>query len=195
MRKLHGITDKEWQGEEGASPQPHASFSSLEQMRVTHTHTHTGAPTLGPPAGDGQADPRRGAGGAPAPLTMNAAGLRGARPAAPCPSERANERASGAPRRDLGRRLRRPGGGGRPLNRAQMPRSRSAARFRRVRPGSPGPWAPGGAGGGPGPPKSQGVRPLAAQVGKVARRPPDTGRAHAGGEFRRGMSARDTNRA
>lgn len=86
----------------------------------THAPGHTHG---GPPPGRRQA-PRRAR--AAAPLTMNAAGLRGARPAAPCPSERAGApgRASGGGCGGSGGSG--AGGGGRPLNRAQMPRRRSA---------------------------------------------------------------------
>lgn len=103
----------------------------------THAPGHTHG---GPPPGRRQA-PRRAR--AAAPLTMNAAGLRGARPAAPCPSERAGlpagprAAAAAAPAAPA-----RAGAAGRSIAR----RCRAAdphAPARRVRPGSQGPWAAG----------------------------------------------------
>lgn len=88
------------------------------------------------PRAVGQASEGR---GRPAPLTMNAAGLRGARPAAPCP------RASGA---QAGPRAaapaRRAGAAGRSIAR-RCGAADLRTRFRRVRPGwwGPGHWGRG----------------------------------------------------
>lgn len=76
--------------EKGASPR-YMQASAPWNGGTVHTHMHTAHPRRGPRAGDGRVGPSEGAGG-PAPLTMNAAGLRGARPAAPCPGGRAGLR-------------------------------------------------------------------------------------------------------
>lgn len=123
---------KAWRQEGGAAP-AHAGFMGGTDECDTCTRAHPRR-SLRPRTG-GQASEGR---GRPAPLTMNAAGLRGARPAAPCP------RASGAP---AGPRAAAPaqraGAAGRSIARrcgAADPR----APFRRVRPGWWGPWALGG---------------------------------------------------
>lgn len=79
-------------------------------MRGAPTHGH--GCTHARASGQGQAGgPPGGACAGPAPLTMNAAGLRGARPVAPCPSRRAGLRGGTSGRRL--RRLWRTGGRGR----------------------------------------------------------------------------------
>lgn len=83
--------------EEGAAPRPHASCSSLEQIRcVERPHMDTGAPTRGPRPGPGRRAPRRGVRG-PGPTHHERRGAQRRAAGGSMP-----EQASGAPRRDLG---------------------------------------------------------------------------------------------
>lgn len=98
--------------EEGAATRPACKpqLAGADKMRGAPTHghgcNHAGASGRGRACGS-----PGGACAGPAPLTMNAAGLRGARPAAPCPSGRTGLRVGTSGRRL--RRLRRTGGRGR----------------------------------------------------------------------------------
>ena len=178
--------------EEGAATRPACKpqLTGADKMRGAPTHghgcNHAGASGRGRAGGS-----PGGACAGPAPLTMNAAGLRGARPAAPCPSGRTGLRVGTSGRRL--RRLRQTGGRAGAAGRS-IARRRHAANPRLgfgtsgLAHRGPGSWGGAGAGedtGSPGPLGSLHRRPGR----RVTRRPQDPQVPTRAGGSRCGMPA------